>query len=157
MNLSIANIKINKLCKMILTKDTLKEEDLIAIGFNKEEIEELITENIIFYMAKEFYFIDVALLENYGNHLQKINIDLAQKVYERCLKIDNRYRQAKLKLLNIYLKKHDKNKIFEILENLINNDTEDNLKDDFLYLKLLTAMYQVPKNLQDKAKSFNNY
>lgn len=153
MNINIANYKINKLCKIVISKDCLLESDLNAIGFSKDEIEELITNDILFKIKEECYFIGVELLYQFGKHLENINIDLAKRCYEKCLEIDKNFRNAKLGLLFIYLKKRDKTKIYEILIDLLTNDKDDNLQNDYLYLKMLGSIYPVCELLRQKFNS----
>lgn len=154
---NLANPKINKLCRIVLEKTQFTQSELENLGFADFEIEELEKADIIYKIINDYYFIGVDLLFQYGKHLLNINLDSAANYFNRCLEIDSHYQKAMLGMFFISLKKHEYNQAYKILENLLATDTENLLKNDNLYFKILSNIHLVPKQLQEKFSNLRKW
>lgn len=149
--------KIELIYEMIMDGLPLTDETLVNSGFSTKEIIELLEERIIIPTETgEYKLFSVVELYYYGIRLLlTTSMKKASTCFNKCYQLDKENRNFCLQLLLLALKRGDYQEAFEMFSVIEKIKSEEYVKDNNLYLYLLSILTKCPEEYAERLYSID--
>lgn len=135
-----------------LTRNTLEE-----YSYTDEDIDKLIRENIIIKESNDEYkLINIEGLYQYGlKLLLNFETKRGNQCFYRCRELDSRHRKASMQIFLSHLKKKEYNNAVNDFITIDGINSEENKKNNTLYLYLLNMITTIPIEYQERISNID--
>jgi len=147
----------NELIYELIIKDlpvtdfTLKE-----MGFDSEEINNLIDSQFLIVNNNEYKLASIQPFYKYGLKLILLgNIEKANVCFNKCFELEPTNREYMLRVLVNPLRHADYSKFISFFPLLDTADTEETIKENNMYLYLLSALTRIPSEYYNRVRNFD--
>lgn len=150
------NQKIELLFKLVIDDLVITESLLLKNGYTKKEIKELTDMGMIQKQKKKIYkFTGIEKLRQYGVRLLLTNqLKEANICFRKCYELAPNGKNVCLQVLLSAIVRNDYQEAFKIFADLEKIHPEKNIKDNNLYLYLLSILSECNEEYQERVKSF---
>lgn len=155
-----------RICDEFLEKDEISTKQLRDLGIKKHDIQKLVEEKTLIRVKRGLYkFSNVELLCEYAlcflrdsrktdDRVEKReHITRADKCFKLCHSMNNKSRDVNLRLLLHFIVTKNYEKAYEVLEDMYNTDNKDTIKENNLFLYLLSCHEKCPLGLYERISS----
>ena len=143
--------------QLIINDTKLTTSNLEQLGLSKNEISEMVELSFIKQESEnEYSLVSIKQLYNYGLKLIITeHINEANRCFRKCYELEPNNREYILQLMIATIKQDRKEDLFKYFSLLDTEDCEKNIKDNNLYLYLLSLVMKIPYEYHTRVKQFN--